>query len=182
MHRSGYIPLAVVSSKSAALSIEYGAAATASYTAANPVEAIRSIAEGKPIRHALDCITDAESAGISFASLARAGGRYACLEECPQTWRTRRAVRVKEVMGYEILGDRVDLGPSSIYSREKSQTCLGIGQEWAADIQLLLDQGAVRHHPTREVTGKWDGIMQGLAMLQRGEVRGQKLVVRISEL
>lgn len=138
------------------------------------------MAGDKPIRHALDCITDADSAAVCFGAISRAGGRYACLEECMPEWRVRRVVRVKEVMGYEILGDRVDLGPSSTYSREASPMCVEIGRVWVGEMQSLLDRGLVKPHPIREVQGKWDGIINGLVMLQRGEVRGEKLVVRIS--
>ncbi|KAK6063440.1 Enoyl reductase LovC 3 [Seiridium cupressi] len=179
---SGYTPLAVTSPKSASLGTEYGAAATASYTSANPVESIRSIASGKPIRHALDCITDAYSASICFGALARAGGNYACLEECPDAWRIRKAVRVMEVMGYEILGNRVDLGPSSVYTRDVSKVAFDLGQTWAGELQSLVDKDLVKPHPIREIKGKLEGIVDGLSMLQRGEVRGQKLVVRIASL
>lgn len=181
-HRSGYTPLAVTSPKSSALATEYGTADTASYLSADCAGSIRAVAAGKPIRHALDCITDAQSAATCFASLDRAGGSYACLEERPRAWRTRRAVRVKEVMGYEILGLRVYLGPATTYTREPSQLSFGIGLKWAAEMQRLVDKGLVRPHPALEVGGRWDGIIKGLDMLVRGEVKGHKLVVRISTL
>lgn len=177
---SGYTPLAVASAASAGLAIEYGAADTASYTSPTCVESVRAMAGGRQIRHALDCITDAESTAICFGALGRAGGRYVCLEEFQEVWRTRRAVRVKVVMGYEILGNRVDLGPSSVYSREVSRMSFEIGQAWGTEMQSLLHKRLVRAHRARELTGdRWEAILEGLSMLQRGEVRGQKLVVRI---
>ncbi|KKY39952.1 putative zinc binding [Diaporthe ampelina] len=177
---SGYTPLAVTSPQSSALATQYGAAYTASYLLVDCVGSIRAIAAGKMIRHALDCITDAQSAATCFASLGRAGGSYACLEECPQAWLTRRTVCVKEVMGYEILGQRVYLGPTTTYTREPSQLSFGIGLEWAAEMQELVDKELVRPHPALEVGGRWDGIIKGLDMLVRGEVKGHKIVVRIS--
>ena len=89
---------------------KYGAVGTASYTSTNFMETIKSLADGAPIKDALDCITDAESAAICFGALSRAGGRYVCLEDCPESWRTRRAVKVKVVMGFEMQGNDVDLG------------------------------------------------------------------------
>lgn len=179
MHRAGYTPLAVASPKSAALCIQYGAADTVSYLTADPVGDIHSIAGGKPIRHAIDCITDVESSATCFSALSRAGGRYACLEECPPAWRTRRTVRVKEVMGFQILGLRVYLGPTTTYTREASPISFNIGQTWAAEIQSLVDQELLQPHPILEVSGGWEGIIKGLEMLRRGEVKGQKIVLKI---
>ncbi|KAK8050314.1 lovastatin nonaketide synthase [Apiospora phragmitis] len=100
----------VVSTDSASLSIDYGAAGTVAYTSPDCAQEVRKLAD-HPIRGAIDCITNAESVGICFAALARTGGRYACLEAVKISWRTRRLVRVKEVMGYEALGLSARLGP-----------------------------------------------------------------------
>lgn len=68
------------------------------------------------------------------------------------------------------------------YSRAASPEKLQATIAWADEIQDLLDKGLIDNHPVREVEGKWDGIMNGLGMLQRGEVRGCKLVIRVSEM
>ena len=113
--------------------------------------------------------------------MARTGGRYACLEEVDDSFRTRRAIRIKEVMGYEGLGVRIDLGATS-YSREANQELFDVTVQVTGEMQALLDANMVKPHPVREVTGQqWEGIADGLGMLQRGEVRGQKLVVRIAK-
>ena len=128
----------------------------------------------------MDCIASAESAAICFAAMARTGGRYACLEEVDDSFRTRRAIRIKEVMGYEGLGVRIDLGPTS-YSREANQELFDVTVQVTGEMQALLDANLVIPHPIREVPGQqWEAIADGLGMLQRGEVRGQKLVVRIA--
>ncbi|KAJ5588378.1 hypothetical protein N7537_011056 [Penicillium hordei] len=175
----GYTPIAIASELSAGLAVNYGAVATASYTSKNCVDTVKTLA-GKPIRHALDCITDMESVPICFAALARTGGRYACLEECPESWRTRRAVRVKEVMGFQILGDDMDLGVST-YTRPKDQGLMDIGMVWAKEMEILMETKQIKPHPLREVSGGWEGIIRGLEMLRKGEVRGQKLVIRIPQ-
>jgi hypothetical protein len=163
--------------------MRYGAVGTAHYTSPTCAETIRSLAAevGAPLRHALDCITDPESASICFNSLSRAGGRYACLEEFHEAWRTRRAVKVRAVMGYEIMGTGIDLG-HPVYTRDKSEERFRIGVKWAEEMQAILDARLVKHHPIREVGGQWEGIIAGLGMLQRGEVRGEKLAVRIADL
>ncbi|KAL4923307.1 zinc-binding alcohol dehydrogenase family protein [Aspergillus undulatus] len=175
----GYTPIAIASNRSAELATEYGAAGTASYAAKDCVDTVKSLA-GKPIRRILDCITDAESAAICYSAMARTGGTYACLEECPEAWRTRRIVKVKEVMGFQILGVDVNLGDST-YTRLADQKLFAIGTQWAREIQALMESGQLKAHPLRELPGGWDAIIEGLEMLRKGEVRGQKLVVEIPQ-
>ncbi|KAI0449058.1 putative alcohol dehydrogenase [Xylaria acuta] len=183
---SGYDAVAVTSTASAALARSYGAGCVASYN--NPsrplLDQIRALTSGSPIRLALDCITDTDSAAICFQAIARSGGRYACLEQCPEEWRSRQAVQVKEVMGFEVLGVDVDLGPNTTYSRKASSRLHQIGMLWASHMQQLAQEGLIMPHPLAEVESAsrqwWDAVTEGLGRLQRGEVRGQKLVVRIS--
>ena len=177
--RSGYAPIAVCSSTSAPLVMKYGAVGTASYTSTTCVETIKSLAGGAPIKHALDCITDAQSTAICFGALSRAGGRYACLEECPESWRTRRAVKVKVVMGFEMQGNDVDLG-HPVYTRKARPDLHAIGTLWAKEMQSLLDKGSITTQPIREVEGEFEGVIKALETLQSGGVRGEKLVVRLS--
>lgn len=158
---------------------EYGAVGNAPYTSPTCVETIRSLAGGVPIRHALDCITTPESVAICFGAIGRAGGRYACLEKLEDGWRTRRAVRAKEVMGFEGSGHRVSLGDET-YSRGANAELYSGGGFWWSEMQASLDRGLVKPHPAREVGAGWEGILEGLAMLQRGEVRGSKLCVRVA--
>ena len=159
--------------------MKYGAIGTAPYTSANCVERIQAIADGASIKHALDCITDGESTAICFGALSRVGGRYACLEDCPESWRTRRAVKVKVVMGYEGEGYDVDLG-HPVYTRKANPKLHAIVSLWAKEMQSLLDQGLITTQPIREVDGQFEGIIKALEMLQSGEVKGEKLVVRVS--
>ncbi|KAI0469089.1 putative zinc binding dehydrogenase [Xylaria cf. heliscus] len=195
---SGFAPLAVTSPQSAALALAYGASGTASYTLPTCTQTLRHLAGDTPIRHALDCIISAESVATCFAALARTGGRYACLEALPDGWRTRRAVRTKEVMGYEAFGLRAQLGqlgqlgpgPSPdpcddatratmTYSRDANPAALATCARWAIELQALLDAGLLKNHPIREIDGLGEGVIAGVHMLRAGEVRGLKLVARM---
>ncbi|KEY73199.1 hypothetical protein S7711_04165 [Stachybotrys chartarum IBT 7711] len=140
---SGYAPIAVSQThESSKLAQHFGAAKT-----------IHSGGEANTqVRHVLDCITDPQSVRLSFAAIARTGGRYACLEHCRDSWKTRRMVQVKEIMGFDVLGRDVDLGgPSSAYTRKADREAVAIGRRWAVEMQALLDQGMVQPHPSREV-------------------------------
>ncbi|RAK78087.1 zinc-binding alcohol dehydrogenase family protein [Aspergillus fijiensis CBS 313.89] len=175
----GYTPLAITSPQSAPLALSYGAKGTASYTAKDCVATIQALA-GKPIRYVLDCITDADSTALCYSLLARTGGVYACLEECPAAWRSRRAVRVKEVMGFQVLGTDLNLGESA-YTRSGDPALLAIGMQWAKEVEGLMARREIKPHPLRELSGGWESIIEGLEMLRKGEVRGEKLVVRIPQ-
>lgn len=80
-------------------------------------------------------------------------------------------------MTYVVMGQEVKL--KGIYHRDADPTKFELGARWRQEMQNLLDQGRLRCHPPREVPGKWNGIIQGLEMLRAGQVRGQKLVVRL---
>jgi hypothetical protein len=134
-----------------------------------------------PIRYALDCITDAQSASICFAALARTGGRYACLENFHESWRTRRVIKTKVVMGFEMQGVDVDLG-HDVYSRTARPELHDLGIVWAREMQKLIEAGLVKTQPIKELDPDkgFEGIIEGLNMLHTGQIRGQKLVARVS--
>lgn len=182
--RSGYSPIAVTSTASASLAVEYGAVGTAAYTSKTCVETIRSVAGTRPIRYALDCIASEESVATCFAAIARTGGRYASLEGLDSSWKTRRSVKVKEVMGFEGLGIALDLGPGahSAYSRPANKGLYDLTTNWTREVQVLMDAGTIRPHPVQEVQGGWQGILDGLDTLQAGGVRGRKLVVKVPQV
>ncbi|KAL2173168.1 chaperonin 10-like protein [Thermothelomyces heterothallicus CBS 202.75] len=179
LKQSGYAPIAVCSPKSAPQVISYGAVGTAAYTSKSCLEDIKKLAGGVPIKHALDCITDPESVATCFGALSRVGGRYACLEDCPQGWRTRPSVKVKVVMGFEAQGVDVDLG-HPVYTRKANMDLHALASEWRAEMQSLLDQGLITTQPVRECGEGFEAVIKAVEILQRGESKGQKLVVTIS--
>lgn len=190
----------MTSPQSAGLALQYGAAATALYTSPTCADDIHTklTQPGLPIRHVLDCITSPDSTTTCLAAMARTGGRYASLEQMPVAWRTRKAVRVKEVAAYEGLGKRVWLGwapteahgsdidrpVEATWSREANPLLFDITQRWTREVQSLLDKGLLKPHPVREVTDgdDWGSrIINGLVELQSGAVRRQKLAIRVSQ-
>lgn len=144
--------------------------------AADCLQRIKIIAAGSQIKHALDCITDAQSSATCFGALSRAGGRYACLEACPVSWRTRRAVRVKVVMGFEMQGHDVDLGNEE-YRRAASPELFNIGCIWAIEMQKMLDAGRITTQPIDERRGGLESVILAIEALRNGEAKGKKLVV-----
>ncbi|KAH0404850.1 hypothetical protein KCU89_g712, partial [Aureobasidium melanogenum] len=175
---SGYKPIAVCSAASAPLCRKFGAVGTADYMATDCLQNIKNIAAGAQIKHALDCITDADSTATCFSALSRAGGRYACLEACPAPWRTRRAVKVKVVMGFEMQGHDVDLGDDE-YRRMANAELFDTGCIWAKEMQTLLNAGRIATQPFDERRGGFEAVIQAVEALRNGEAKGKKLVVRV---
>lgn len=174
---SGYDPIATCSPASSGLVTKYGAVHTIPYSSPNCAETIRGVTRAS-LRAAIDCITTPESVRCCFASLGRAGSRYAGLEFAPAEWRTRKAVKVDMPMTYSVMGKEVKLG--GVYYREADHSKLELGARWCQEVQRLVDQGRLRCHPVHEIPGKWEGIMGGLELLKESKVRGKKLVVRVS--
>jgi hypothetical protein len=82
-------------------------------------------------------------------------------------------------MGFEGFGHDVILGANT-YTRPANMTLYNQGQAWATEMQTILDNGNIKPHPVQEISGGWAGILEGLKMLQNGEVRGKKLVVVVA--
>ncbi|RYP79517.1 hypothetical protein DL770_006617 [Monosporascus sp. CRB-9-2] len=165
---SGYAPIAVCSENSAPLVMGFGCVGTASYTSPTYTQEIKQLAGGLHIKYALDCITDAESAAICFASLSRTGGRYACLEAIPDAWITRRAVAVKVVMGFEGQNYDVDLG-HPVYSRKANPALHAVAARLARELQPFLDDERITTQPIREIEGRFEGVITALEMFAEWE-------------
>ncbi|KAL3418711.1 alcohol dehydrogenase GroES-like domain-containing protein [Phlyctema vagabunda] len=176
--QSGYEPLAIASSTSSVLAKEYGAVSTFSYTSPTCGDSIKSYTKGA-LKHALDCITNPESVQCCFTALGRMGARYASLDHPLDEWITRKAVKVDMPLAYVIQGKEVKM--DGIYHRAADLKMFDLGVRWTREVQHMLDTGSLKYHPLRELSGKWQGIIQGLEMLRSGRVRGQKLVVRLSD-
>ncbi|KAI0878313.1 hypothetical protein GGS24DRAFT_443445 [Hypoxylon argillaceum] len=174
---AGYHPIATCSPASSGPVKKYGAANTVPYSSTNCGEIIHNMTNGS-IRAAIDCITTPESVRCCFASLGRTGARYAGLEFAPVEWRTRKAVKVDMPMTYTVMGKEVKLDMP--YHRDADPLKLELGARWCREVQQLVDEGRLKCHPVREIPSKWEGIIKGLEMIKEGQVRGQKLVVRIS--
>ena len=82
-------------------------------------------------------------------------------------------------MGFESQGYDVDLGHPA-YARKSNMELHAIASLWAREMQSLLDNGVITTQPIREVDGHFEGVIKALEMLRSGDVKGEKLVVRIS--
>ncbi|KAI0410950.1 putative zinc-binding dehydrogenase family oxidoreductase [Xylaria grammica] len=173
---SGLAPIAICSTHNFKLVYQYGATIAFDISEPNLTEKIRKHTNNE-LRFALDCITDLASVTCCYASMRRIGGRYACLEFCPPELQTRRAVRAEFVMALEVFGKDVDL-PGG-YGRQSSAEKKNEAVRWFRLFQKLLDAGEIRPHPFQLLPPNFEGVMEGLALLQRGDISGTKLVALV---
>ncbi|KXJ94937.1 chaperonin 10-like protein [Microdochium bolleyi] len=175
---SGLRPIAVCSPHNFALARKYGATAVFDYMSPSCGADIRAHT-GNQLWHALDCISDAQSAAICYAALGRAGGHYVCLELQPDSvLAARRAVQPEFLMGYDMFGKGIDL--PGAYGREPNPDRHELGKAWYRTMEKLVGDGKIKFHPTTILDGRFDGILKGLASLRKGEVSGTKLVVNMA--
>jgi aspyridone synthetase trans-acting enoyl reductase len=65
------------------------------------------------------------------------------------------------------------------YRKEAKPKDRAFGHEWFKTAQELLDNGHVKPHPFKEMTGGLDGIVDGIAQVRKSEVSAMKLVYTI---
>ncbi|KAI1352955.1 putative zinc-binding dehydrogenase family oxidoreductase [Xylaria sp. FL0043] len=127
------------------------------------------------LSYVLDPFTDAKSIALCYGAMGRAGGRYSCLEMYPDYILDRKTIKVGFVMGPALLGHRLAL--SDGYERDEDPEMRAFGVQWYKSVQNMLDQGKLRPHPLRVLGKDFEAVLEGVDMLKRKAVSGEKLVV-----
>lgn len=128
-------------------------------------------------KYALDCITEASTMQICYEAIGRAGGRYCALEPYPERQHTRKAVTPDWVLGLTMYGKKVAM--DGVYGREPLIEDYEFAKKWFPTVQELLNGEKLRTHPLRHGEGSFEGVLQGIDILRKRMVSGQKLVYRI---
>ncbi|KAH6683992.1 putative zinc-binding dehydrogenase family oxidoreductase [Halenospora varia] len=173
---SGYRAIATCSPKNFDFVRSNGAEEVFDYRDPELSDRIRKYTKNA-LRYVLDVITEAKTMKHCYAAIGRAGGKYTCLENYPEHLHTRRTVKPELVMGIAILGKRIALDHG--YGSDANPELREFGIAWYQTLQRLLDEGKLKAHPIRVLSGGFDGILSGLPLLKSKAVSAQKLVVRI---
>ena len=132
------------------------------------------------LKYAIDPFAELKTITICNESIGRVGGRYTALELFHGDPPRVKTIKTDLVMGPTILGAGVDAGEeSSDYAKGADPELRQWGIGFYQSIQRLVDGKMLRAHPVRVLEGRFEGILRGLNMLERREVSGQKLVVRL---
>ena len=126
----------------------------------------------------MDCITTVESTQACYGAIGRAGGRYVSLDPYSDHAATRKVVKADWVLGPAIFGDG-STWPNP-YGRaadpELRQFCVDL---WAIS-QKLVDEDKLQHDPLRVLNGGLHAVIDGMDLVKKGVVSGEKIVVRLS--
>ncbi|KAH8596198.1 putative zinc-binding dehydrogenase family oxidoreductase [Bisporella sp. PMI_857] len=131
-----------------------GVDAVFDYNSPTCVDDIRAYTK-KSLRHALDTMTDLY----------------------PEFGHTRQTVKPEMLMGLAIGGGKIALDRG--YQSDPNPQFRKFGKRWFRTIQGLSDDGKIIPHPIKLVPGKFEGILEGLEILERRGVSGEKMVVSI---
>ncbi|GKT65488.1 enoyl reductase [Colletotrichum tofieldiae] len=176
MRLSGFTPIATCSPKHFELAKKNGAAEVFDYRDEQCAEKIRKYTKGN-LKYALDCIVNIESTTTCFKAIGRAGGKYVSLDPFPAQAATRKVVQTDFVVGPLIFGEGCSWPEP--YGRPASEELRQFGVKLWQIAANLVKEGRLRHHPLRVVDGGFDAIMEGLSLVSKGQVSGEKIVVRM---
>ena len=128
--------------------------------------------------YAIDCITSASSMKICYGAIGRVGGKYTALDPYPEAGATRKVVKADWILAMIIRGNNV-YWPEP-FGRPANQWLLDV---WVPPlykvVQKLLDDGKFRAHPVQVMEGGFEGLIDGVGKVRRGEVQACKLVYPI---
>ncbi|PVH74413.1 putative zinc-binding dehydrogenase family oxidoreductase [Cadophora sp. DSE1049] len=177
IRHAGLTPIATCSPRSNALVESYGAEKCFDYHLPSCAKEIKAYTRNG-LRYALDCIVEADTMTICYGALGRSGGRYTALEPYPEyIANTRKTVDSNWVLGPSILGTKI--GWPAPFGREGDPSLRVFGKKWFQTAQRLLDQGEIVPHPVRVSDTGFDGVFDGLELLRKKMVSGEKLVYNI---
>jgi hypothetical protein len=147
------------------------------YKSPTCVEDVRKYTRNS-LRFVLDCISEPETMQFCYKCLGRAGGKYTALEPYPEFLHDRpRTVAPDWVLGPTVWGKKI--GWPEPFAREADESYRNFGIEWFATLQRLLDEGKLKTHPIRSMSGGLNGVFEGLELIRKKQVSGQKLIYSV---
>ncbi|PNY23298.1 Zinc-binding dehydrogenase family [Tolypocladium capitatum] len=166
------------------LKLHYGAEKVFDHRSPTCVADIKDYTRGT-LRYVLDIITDARSVAVCEAVIGRGGGRYVGLEALPEDVLAGKGVRSRSVKWNWVLGiSLVGRGEAleEPYRFEFNQERRDWGENWFRHlVQDVVDRGLIKPHPPSVRPGGLASVPEGVQMLEKGQVRGEKLVYHIAD-
>ncbi|OQU93794.1 Alcohol dehydrogenase GroES-like domain-containing protein [Cladophialophora immunda] len=173
---SGYLPITTCSPHNFQYVSSLGAVAAFDYRRPDCAQAIKSYTAGN-LRYAWDCISTQSSAQICADALALAGEgdlRYGCLlpVDFPRT-----DVLVTHTLAYTAIGEPFDQGWAKLAAGDTKD--FEFARKWVTVAQGLLERGLLKPHEPKIQPGGLEGVVEGLDILRKDSVSGQKLVYEL---
>lgn len=175
---AGLRPIATCSSSSFELAMRFGAEKVFDYRSPTCAEDIRAYTNNE-LAYTLDCVSQADTTQLCYASIGRAGGRYVSLEPFREAISQTRSLTVEAswVMALTIFGHKVALDGE--YGRAARPEDRVFGAQAFKAVQGFLDRGLFGAHPVKALPGGWKGVVEGVDIIRSQAMSGQKLVYSV---
>lgn len=176
---AGLPPIATCSPSNSELCLCFGAEKVFDYHSPTCATDIRTYTRNE-LAYTLDCVSQADTTQLCYASIGRAGGRYVSLEPFREAVAQTRALTIEPswVMVLTVFGRKVALDGQ--YGRDARPQDRHFSAQAFAAVQDLLDRGLIDTHPVKVMPGGWEGVMRGVDIIRSQALSGQKLVYSVS--
>lgn len=113
-----------------------------------------------------------------YGALSRAGGKYVSLDPYSEHIAgTRKVVKPDWVLGPAIFGQGCTW--PAPYERAPEEDVRQFGVELWTMAQNLLSEGKLEPHPLKILDGGFDAVLEGMKMVEKGDLSGEKVVVKL---
>lgn len=131
------------------------------------------------LAYTLDCVSQADTTQLCYASMGRAGGRYVSLEPFRQAIAQTRSLTIEPswVMVLTVFGRKVAL--EGEYGRDARPEDRAFAAQAFSAVQSLLERGLITTHPVKAMSGGWEGVVKGVDIIRSQALSGQKLVYAV---
>ncbi|KAE8150737.1 hypothetical protein BDV25DRAFT_129350 [Aspergillus avenaceus] len=156
----------------------YGADECFDYRSATCGADIRE-ATGNALEYVIDCITEDSTMKICYQALGRCGGKYVGLEPYPETAANRRAVAADWILATWMRG--LPISWPEPFGTPGKPEAREFAKNFFPYIHPLFTSGQLKSHPIREEPDGFEGLLDGVSLIRKGQVSGQKLVYRTAD-
>ncbi|KAB8238393.1 zinc-binding alcohol dehydrogenase family protein [Aspergillus alliaceus] len=134
---------------------------------------------GNALEYALDCITEESTMKICYQALGRCGGKYVGLEPYPETADSRRTVAPDWILATWMRG--LPISWPEPFGTQGKPEAREFARNFFPYIHPLFSAGQLKTHPIREEPDGFEGLLDGVALIRKGQINGQKLVYRTAD-
>ncbi|KAI5917071.1 putative alcohol dehydrogenase [Camillea tinctor] len=136
-------------------------------------------ATGNALDYALDCITEESTMKICYQAIGRCGGKYVGLEPFPERTATRRVVRPDWILSSWMRG--LPCSWPEPFATAGVPAARAFAEEFFPVIHQMFSGGQLKEHPTRIEPDGFEGLLEGVSLMRKGKISGQKLVYRTAD-
>ncbi|KAF2268087.1 putative zinc-binding dehydrogenase family oxidoreductase [Lojkania enalia] len=156
----------------------YGADECFDYHSSTCGQDIRALTKNA-LEYALDCITEESTMKICYQAIGRCGGKYVGLEPYPEHCATRRTVTPDWVLATWLRG--LPISWPEPFGTPGKPECADFKRAIWPYMNPIFESGEIKPHPIRVEPDGLEGLLEGVHLLKRGKVRGEKLIYRTAD-